>query len=82
MNNEEEIWAPAPCAGAEGRFEVSSLGRVRSVSRLIKSDYYKNGKRHKGRILACNAGPDWYRMLTFRNTGGGGTLVPVHSLGG
>ena len=45
----EEIWKPV--IGYEGLYEVSNLGRVRSVDRLVK---YSNGQihLHKGRILS------------------------------
>ena len=45
----EEIWKPVK--GFEGYYEVSNLGRVRSVDRLVK---YSNGQihLHKGRILS------------------------------
>ena len=45
----EEIWKPV--IGYEGLYEVSNLGRVRSVDRLVN---YSNGQihLHKGRILS------------------------------
>lgn len=48
----EEQWKPV--VGYEGSYEVSNLGRVRSVSRVISS--IKSGKpfhrKHQGKILA------------------------------
>ena len=45
---EQEIWKPI--AGYEGLYEISSLGRVRSLDRTIT---YKNSvtRRHKGHVL-------------------------------
>ena len=45
----EEIWKPV--IGYEGLYEVSNLGRVRSIDRLVK---YSNGQihLHKGRMLS------------------------------
>jgi len=48
----EEIWLPA--IGFEGRYEVSNLGRVRSVDRI--EEYCRESvvikRRHRGRILS------------------------------
>ena len=48
----EEIWKPIE--GFEGRYEVSNLGRVRSLDRIIKRDngHGVNDARVKGRILS------------------------------
>ena len=70
----EEIWKPV--IGYEGLYEVSNLGRVRSVDRLVK---YSNGQihLHKGRILSpglvhksgylqvglCNNGKTKHKMV-------------------
>ena len=70
----EEIWKPV--IGYEGLYEVSNLGRVRSVDRLVK---YSNGQihLHKGRILSpglvhksgylqvalCNNGKTQHKMV-------------------
>lgn len=48
---EEEIWKDIP--GYEGSYQVSNLGRVKSLDRYIT---YKNGKSYfyKGRVLKQN----------------------------
>lgn len=54
---DEEIWKDVE--GYEGYYQVSSLGRVRSVDREI---VYSNGKVHlfKGRILIARQDKDGY----------------------
>jgi len=46
----EEIWRPIP--GYEGLYEVSNLGRVRSLDRITISAYFPNGHPFKGKILS------------------------------
>lgn len=48
-----EVWKPVP--GYEGVYEVSDLGRVRSLDRLDAA-----GHRRKGRIMRLTARPDGY----------------------
>lgn len=48
----EEVWKPV--VGYEGFYEVSNLGRVRSIDRMCYSDRYKNGTFRKGRVLKGN----------------------------
>ena len=38
MNNESEIWKPV--VGYEGLYEVSNLGRIKSLSRLTSCHGY------------------------------------------
>lgn len=47
-----EVWKPV--VGYEGLYEVSSLGRVRSLDRICYGPRYKNGVFRKGRILRSN----------------------------
>ena len=48
----EELWKDIP--GYEGLYQVSTLGRVRSLD-VVKKYHYRNGeikeRKHKGRIL-------------------------------
>jgi NTP pyrophosphatase (non-canonical NTP hydrolase) len=53
-SSQEETWVPA--FGAEGYYEVSSLGRIRSVARDVRSKMSKTGtRRTNGRILKTNS---------------------------
>jgi hypothetical protein len=47
MSEEAEEWRPI--AGYEGFYEVSSLGRIRSLDR--KTVYLKHGRKRKGHVL-------------------------------
>jgi hypothetical protein len=72
-----EQWKPI--AGYEGRYEVSSLGRVRSLSQVIEST--RAGKpfrrKHAGKVLAPRVNRWGYQQIHL----GGGTKTPsVHSL--
>lgn len=65
MKQEQEIWKDIE--GYEGKYQVSNLGRVRSLSRII------NGKRFKGYILAPVINS--YNHLSVRLTVNGKTMV-------
>lgn len=56
----EEIWKPIP--GYEGYYEVSSLGRVRSLDRT--TTYWRNGVvqsvTYRGKMLNLNIADDGY----------------------
>lgn len=45
--DKKEIWKDLP--GFEGYYKVSSIGRVRSVTRIVKC--YRGPRAHKGKIL-------------------------------
>jgi hypothetical protein len=74
--NAAERWAPIP--GCEGHFEVSDLGRVRSMDRILES---KNGRkvRHRGRLLKLAVSNSGYLYLRLY-IGGKGKAQFVHSL--
>lgn len=62
-----EIWKPVP--GYEGFYEVSSLGRIRGVDRVIMR---KNGKKYtvKGAILSpSKTRRDGYLEISLRREG-------------
>lgn len=62
-----EIWKPVP--GYEGFYEVSSLGRIRGVDRVIMR---KDGKKYtvKGAILSpAKRGYDGYLDISLRKEG-------------
>lgn len=54
----DESWLPI--AGYEGRYEVSNLGRVRSLDRVRS-----HGRRWKGRILKPNTTPGGYLIVNL-----------------
>jgi len=71
----EEIWKDI--SGYEGQYQVSSLGRVKSLDRVIKQ---KNKKEYhlKGRILsACKNSQGYY---TVQLSKGRGKTFKVHGL--
>lgn len=77
-----EIWHPAP--GFEGLYEVSSLGRVRSLPREVPSDNrwgVPGVRRYKGQVLSPTPNEKGY--LSLRLCRGGSTekvRVYVHRL--
>lgn len=52
MDNNPEKWVPA--VGFEGYYEVSDLGRVRSLDRLTKNSRGNGFRKWKGRLLQLN----------------------------
>jgi len=75
----EEIWKDI--SGYEGLYQVSNLGRVRSLDRL--SHYIRNGnpeaKLFKGRIMKQSHTTDGYLMIYLRK-GGKDKYYSVHRL--
>lgn len=68
---ESEIWRPV--VGYEGLYEVSSIGRIRSVDRLIEC---KNGVIHhiKGRIIRPCVSQTGYLCVSLSKNNTGKTL--------
>lgn len=66
MNTLTENWLPIP--GHEGHYEVSDLGRVRSLPRTVK---HKTGQTHAypGKPLKPKATYDGYVMVTLSRLG-------------
>lgn len=55
----EEIWKDIK--GWKGLYQISSLGNVRSLNRIVKT---KKGEReYKGRVLKSNIGTNGYRYV-------------------
>lgn len=74
-NSQEEIWRDVQ--GYEGLYQVSSLGRVRSFDRFVKS---KGGTRlHKGKLLNPGNRKNGYIQLNLWKDGKPTTLK-VHRL--
>lgn len=66
-----EKWKPIPEYG--GLYEASSLGRIRSVDRIV-STYSARARRpaqqrRKGRILALSVGPHGYLLVCLSKNG-------------
>ena len=70
----EEIWRPV--VGYEGLYEVSSLGRVRSLDRYVKSKSYR---LHKGKILSPAKDTTGYLKVVLSCNGKSKT-IKVHRL--
>lgn len=58
----EEIWKPAK--GFEGYYEVSNLGRVRSVDRVVAAKG-NSEKLIKGKLLTLHTNKDGYKRTTL-----------------
>ena len=78
---EPEIWRPV--VGYEAYYEVSNMGRVRSVNRWMPPNPYSPGQYLRGRVLKQEAtGPPGnrrYKRVTL-NTDGGRHRRLVHHL--
>lgn len=72
----QEIWKPV--LGYEGIYEISDLGRLRSVDRLVRSNY-GGLKPIPGQIMACPVNERGYAVATLRRDGGKRSRV-VHGL--
>lgn len=59
---EEEIWKDVP--GYEGRYQASTLGRVKSLDKPLKNP--KEGRSvFKGRVLKCHTAKNKYVFVMF-----------------
>lgn len=72
-----EVWRPV--AGYEGVYEVSSLGRVRSLDRVCVG---RDGRSelHRGKVLCTNPGRRGYVTVSLRKGGPKTKKAPVHSI--
>lgn len=61
--SQTEIWKP--CYGFEGFYEASSLGRIRSLSRTVKSGFGST-RTFKGRIIKGGTQLDGYKTSGLR----------------
>lgn len=65
---EEEIWRPVE--GFEGMYEVSNLGRVRGLDRIVGSNNSASGfRKWKGRIIAPDIMKDGYYKIGLHKDG-------------
>lgn len=80
MNELEEIWKPV--VGYEGRYEISNLGRVKSLARTMNHYRATSGKAYiEERFLRLLSGGKRNRKLKFLAYGGGNgqkRLLYVH----
>lgn len=60
---EEEIWKDIP--GYEGYYQVSNLGRVKSLDRIVPHPRYKCGQFWKGRISTIKIDRYGYPCITL-----------------
>lgn len=74
----EEIWKPV--AGFEGLYEVSNLGRVRSLTKFVRDSYFYNGRLYKGRILKTTKNDYTGYVSVMMMKDGKGTRRSVHRL--
>lgn len=61
-----ERWIPVK--GYESFYEVSDIGRVRSVAHVDVTPYFKNGRRIRARIRKTVILPTGYEQVQFRVT--------------
>lgn len=66
MNNENEVWKTA--IGYEGIFEVSNLGRLKQLPRLVlhKRTYCNLYARVKEKIFENRRNVCWYARITYK----------------
>src|SRR5699024_4525129 len=76
-NTNNEIWKAVVREGFEGCYEVSNLGRVRSVDRVVKSA--RGDIRYKGRLLTPSPNNDGYLTINLCYAGKKNN-VKVHRL--
>lgn len=72
-----EIWKSI--SGYEGVYEISNLGRVKSLDRTVTEKTTGKQKTLKGRILKHSIGPYGYPVVNLCKNGGGKTFA-VHRL--
>lgn len=64
MTNVEEIWKDV--VGYEGLYQVSNVGRVKSLDRTVPHGRYGSVKQ-KGRMLSLCVSPKGYNYVSLRN---------------
>lgn len=72
----DEVWKPVN--GYEGAYEISNLGRVRSLDRIIPRPG-QAPERHKGRVLTPIRKTTGYLRVTLRE-GNRASQATIHSL--
>lgn len=78
----EEIWKDIP--GYEGRYQASTLGRIRSLDHYSKEIISRQGKKYRalcrGRMLKPTLGMDEYLDITLSDSEGAPKTFRVHRL--
>lgn len=74
----DERWLPVP--GYEGLYEVSNIGRVRSVERVVIGGPFGLPQIRKGRIRKPQVDHGGYLRVTFWRDGRPGESFGVHRL--
>jgi hypothetical protein len=78
MTDAEEVWRPV--RGYEGKYEVSDLGRVRSIARTVQTS--TGQRRYAGRILSpgTRTGGHHFVILPARRIGFPRRNAAIHQL--
>ena len=75
---EEEIWKPVE--GFEGLYEVSSLGRIRSLSRYVKAKDGRKPRLYEGRMLKPFSNKKGYLYIILCDNNGNHKRDAIHRL--
>lgn len=62
-----ENWRPI--AGFEGSYEISDLGRVRSLDRAVKNSFPGTTRVVRGKVMALHLDKDGYHYVTLKQHG-------------
>lgn len=73
----EERWLPV--VGYEGRYEISSAGRVRSIDRM-KPHRWGGVSHSSGKLLAEISDDDGYRVVNLKKEHNSSKMLKVHRL--
>lgn len=78
MERDLEEWKDVPVVGYEGLYQVSNMGRVRSVDRVIENSI---GKKcyYKGRVLKLSVDGNGYYLINLSKEGKR-KAIKVHQL--
>ena len=78
MKHVLEQWVVAP--GFEGYYEVSNLGRVRSIDRIVTDKLGRHKRLLKGAIMTPRKDRDGYLIVHFRYKGKDYPNIKMHRL--
>lgn len=80
QKNDEEIWKDMP--GYEGLYQVSNLGRVKSLDRtiIIKNKFSKYKRHYEEKIMKLRTNKNGYVYVTLHNSEGEIKTIQVHRL--